>query len=696
MKQRGLFWIAVLTSVSACSGDEGTSSGAAGSAGSGGTASPGGAAGSTSTGGAGATGGTGGGWGGNSVTVHLERRAPGGNVISFGVPFPKGAVADPALVAVTASGQAVSGLQLATLLREHGATGAATGVRSLLVQFPSSVMTGASLDVTVTWQGAANNAGTSTVAFSSVSGASPFVVETAERTIQQSGGGYALVEQNVQTRTLFAGTEPFVVATFPDGYLASTRVLGPQMSRSELAGDASLAALRFLSGELDKFARSAMYQDGYRYNPAADSVIDPIANYEGWLYDRCATFLTAYVHDGDPVFLHHALQSCSYYASKIQLTGPNRGIFTGKPDADTKYSHLRGLYAYYALTGDEAALEAGKAIADLWNTDTLFVLPYAAGSIRGVDKLWTERLLGTSLEGLFYGFALTDDARYLTTFEAELTTAHRHITTTDQPTLDAITKTAFTPQSCFIHNAEQAAEGNGDEPWCSGWMSELVLDALLAYQDQTDDPRVDDVFVQLARFLRDTGSAYFRGDVQDDFFLQPSLCWDPSNTDDPRILVPLYGSGRYANGTRNFAGDYSDYEHCTDATALASAALYSLTRKGGMASGGPFGPFATEGDSFAALHQEMVACSQYAFDGWHRTKRDPRNWTSAELNGGVGDPAAFVAANKIGYPSYPSSPQRKLSWWFNMSMLQFRLLANAAVGVHDLSRAHQVDPASCP
>jgi len=57
-----------------------------------------------------------------------------------------------------------------------------------------------------------------------------------------------------------------------------------------------------------------------------------------------------------------------------------------------------------------------------------------------VDKLWTERLLGTSLEGLYYGFRLTNNTAYLTAFREVVATAYRHITTTDQAELVAITK----------------------------------------------------------------------------------------------------------------------------------------------------------------------------------------------------------------------------------------------------------------
>lgn len=56
-------------------------------------------------------------------------------------------------------------------------------------------------------------------------------------------------------------------------------------------------------------------------------------------------------------------------------------------------------YAYYALSGDEVALLAGTAIAELWYAEPFVALPYRAGRIRGPDRLWTERLLGTTFEG---------------------------------------------------------------------------------------------------------------------------------------------------------------------------------------------------------------------------------------------------------------------------------------------------------
>lgn len=284
--------------------------------------------------------------------------------------------------------------------------------------------------------------------------------------------------------------------------------------------------------------------------------------------------------------------------------------------------------------------------------DQYTITPYRAGQLRGPDKLWTERQLGTGLEGLYYGHLLTGDLAYLRATEEVVTTASRHITG-DAATLAAINpgSTPFPPQNCFIHNAEQAAEGDADEPFCSGWMPLLLIDGLLAYQDQTNDPRVDEIFIRLTRFLRDTGSAYFQGGILDDDFLHPSVAYD-SNKDLPerRILVPLYGAGIDGSGKRR---------------------------------------------SFGVLHHELAFCAYVTFIDQARPARDPATIPADYLVTGLSDPATFITANEIGYPSHNTSPQRKLSWWFNSALMQFGPLREAGISVPEL-RPGAIQPASAP
>jgi hypothetical protein len=619
----------------------------------------------------------------NGVTVRLQRILSGGDVVSFGVPIPPGVN----LTEVSSTRVLQAGVALDASVREilalHDDCGVRTGIRAVQIQFDASFMSGDEMDVDVVWRSTTGNApGTTMVPYGEdrVSSASDEAVDTAVRTITSVGGVNALVETSKARVTLFTAREPHVLATFPDGYLASTGILGQQMTRAEVADLPELAGLSFLSDAMLAFGLSSMYAEEYALHP--ESVVDPVANFEGWLYDRCATYLTAYVHTTDVRFLREAYRTCWYYASKINLTGPDAGIFSGKPYPDTKYSHLRGLYAYYALSGDELALQAGTAIAAMWYAEPLFVLPYRAGHTRGPDRLWTERLLGTSLEGLYYGHRLTGDPQYLYAFVEMFETAYRHITG-DAATLAEINPdipVSFPPQNCFIHTAEQHTEGNGDQPWCSIWMSELMVDALLRYEGQTGDARTGEIFIRLARFLRDVGSAYFTNNLLDDSFLHPSVPYNPADGENARRLVPLYGAGLGPDLVRQNFGEYDDFQHCTDATALTAAALWALEIQGSY-DRNPIGPFASEGASFLQLHHEFAACAARTFEEQTRSRRDPRQWLSAELAPGLGDPATFIRQNKIGYPVGNLTPQRKFSWWFNMSMLQFGLLTEAGITV---------------
>jgi hypothetical protein len=624
------------------------------------------------------------------VQLRLSRTADGPAVLSFGLPVPPKTLTDPAAMAVKVAGRPVQATVTA-LLHTHAPTGEPDGVASVLVQLPAAVLAGPTADVDVAFTGGVAAAGPR-VPFRDVSVDSPAVVTTADRAIRQVGGTPALVETDRKQVTLFDGREPAVLVDYPPGYLAATGILGSQVAAGQ-ATAGGLGGMRFVSDAVTPFGLSAMYADGYALNPDPESVVvpDPRQNYEAWLYDRCATFLSFYVHTGDTRFLRYGDRTCSSYASQIRLDGPERGYFTGKAEPDSKYSHLRGLYAYYALTGDESARAAGEAVADLWDHDPDFVAPYRDGHVRGPDKLWTERLLGVGMEGEYFGYLLTDNTAELDGFRRLLDTAYRHVSG-DAAAIAAIDPgtQAFPPQNCFVHTAEQHGEGTADQPWCSGWMSELLIPTLLAYQRQTDDPRVDDIFVRLTRFLRDTGSAYLTGDVRDETFLHPSVAYDAADGDNARMLVPLYGAGIGTDGRRQSFGEYDDQQHCLDATALVAAGLRGLRREHSF-DDNPVGPFASEGQSFLALEQELASCARRVFADQTRTMRDPHSWTGAALAAGLADPAAFIAQNKIGFPSHNNSPERRLSWWFNSGLLDFALLRDAGVTL-DVVRPGAVQP----
>jgi len=669
------------------------------------------------------------------VRLQLVPQAPASvERVSFGIPLPPGAVTDASVMRVLQAGgaAAVGGVWIQPTLYTYDAAGAVTGIRAVLVSLPRNQITGKFLDVDVYWQSGVGGPQThAAVPFSAQE--SWQTAKMNDRSIAFANGVYTLVDGPTKTRQLYKGFEPVVTASFPDGYLAYTGILGPQISRTQLLANPALAGVAFVSNELMTFGDGAVYDEGYGVNAnyLRHTVLDadasnpavylnddsegakPYNAFEGWLYDRCATFLTAYAHADTVELGRRAMRTCSFYAGRINADGyfigkPPIDPYTGNPVApgspgsyyDDKYSHVRGLYAYYALTGDPQARTAIRNIAKLWRDEQDFVAPYRDGHLRGVDKQWTERLLGTSLEGLIYGYLATGDKSYLAAFKQMFATGYRHISTANQATLDKIDLSHFPPQNCFIHNSAQHGDGaySTTEPWCSGWMTELVIDPLLRYQELTGDPHVDEIFIRLARQLRDVGTEYFSGDVLGDSFLKPSRCFDRTNKEDPRILTPIYGSGLKIGGQRVNNGEFDDFEHCPDATALLAVALRALKNTGGADNPG-VGPFATEGASFLALHNEFAFCARYTFDYHVRTNRDPRLLSQDELaagysGGNLKAQTAWLADNKIGYPVHETAPLRKFSWWFNTSMLQYALLTQAGADVSKVSGGH-VNPAGC-
>ena len=64
---------------------------------------------------------------------------------------------------------------------------------------------------------------------------------------------------------------------------------------------------------------------------------------------------------------------------------------------------------------------------------------------------------------------------------------------------------------------------------------------------------------------------------------------------------------------------------------------------------------------------------------WDRELVVPIVLSAAGLGGSFF--TGFILANRIGFPSHPSTPLRKLSWWFNTSMLQLAMLREAGIAL---------------
>ena len=256
--------------------------------------------------------------------------------------------------------------------------------------------------------------------------------------------------------------------------------------------------------------------------------------------------------------------------------------------------------------------------------------------MRGADKLWTERLLGTSLEGLYYGHRLTGDAKFLAAFREMFDTAYRHVTG------DAAALATINPgvepsrrRTASSTRAEQHDEGRRRSTVVLR-LDERAADRSAARIPGADRRRRASTRSSSGspRFLRDVGSHTSRPILLDDTFLKPTVCDDPTRPTTGGGLVPLYGAGLDRRWhARNF-GQLRRLRALRGRDRAHAAAIRALKRQGKYDKGGPIGPFASEGESFLQLHHEFASCAQRVFQGWIRTGRDPATWTSASLASG--------------------------------------------------------------
>ena len=90
-------------------------------------------------------------------------------------------------------------------------------------------------------------------------------------------------------------------------------------------------------------------------------------------------------------------------------------------------------------------------------------------------------------------------------------------------------------------------------------MPALLVAPLLAYQEQTGDPRVDEIFVRLDPLPARHRHVVLPGDILHDTFLQAVRALPTAADGENRgTSSPLYGAGVNVDGSRADFGEYDD------------------------------------------------------------------------------------------------------------------------------------------
>lgn len=385
----------------------------------------------------------------DSVRVALVRQVEsrGGEIVSFGMPFPPDVLWDDGAIRVFGEdGEEIPAFTAP--LAHWRIDGSTRGLRSVLIQFEALPGSGREAGVTVTWKMPRAKRRTSLTPI--------WQTQTAMRV--EPPAEYHDYAESFEYRW------PRVLALLPPEWLCESLVAWQQVPAK-----ANALAPWFDRHFEEHFENSLVH------------VSAKTATFHAHLFDRPTVYLKAYVRSGEARHLEAGLSSLEFY---LQHIGED-GFFDLKPAKDHKYLYTEGAALAYMLTGDERYRAAAEGIIRTW--DGYANVEYAPG------RFWTERHHGFGMAAYVHAYEATGEARYLERarwfFEAALEVQR-------QPA------DGGPPDGAFLHTAGDHSE-HGRKGWISSpWMSAFLADAIWKYWMLTGDRRCPSTLAAYADFIR--------------------------------------------------------------------------------------------------------------------------------------------------------------------------------------------------
>ncbi len=467
-----------------------------------------------------------------TVTVALECTAAAEpqRPVAFGLPFPRGFLADTAQVRLEAGGEEVPADVTELARWRHFTRTAIDGrsIRSVLISFHHDCQKSPRSEYTVRW-GSARTA---------QAGTGVLPANVAERTWGPQGEPSRLEHPQTDNYAIDTAAapirEPRVWVTPPAEWLMQANLRGPVAPiRAGMSRDWQTGFLRTYVNDV------AADVAGFERSENGQGLIHWGQEFEGWLYDRPAVLWNAYVQSGDAKWLRHAHRATQFYASHIALEG-RRGSFA-KRAGDAKYAHAGGLFSAYLLSGDARLLDRIRAVAELVGSVNTRLPPFER-----TTGLWTERHMSVALGGALSAWEATGDAAY----------RQRVLRIVEGMQADASRPPPGYPDAAamagvLLHRPEVHEEGSFPDVVMSPWMAALMTEALWRYFLFSDDPRALQLLGDYAQFVAERGIE------------QQGVNWAP------RYLVGLKG---------NYEGIES--EHAYDVLGLLARGRWARQRLG--------------------------------------------------------------------------------------------------------------------
>ncbi|HKE15620.1 MAG TPA: hypothetical protein VKB80_12170 [Kofleriaceae bacterium] len=401
------------------------------------------------------------------VTLHPGPGAAIGRptVVTFGAPFPPGALVDAGQLAAFDEDGAELEIHSAEILPWRawpGTGGASPSVRSALVSVQVTFADETPLAITLAY------------------GEEPHATLAGQEKADPRADWVAVTDGEYPDGTV---REPPVYATFPPEWLGDCQL----RTRTTAAG--SDPDWAWFDDSMIGSAHTAVNDV-----PGSVKELVPFASdAEPWLFDRSATLFGVYVRTGDVEWLRRAHRAAQFYAAHID----GDGYFDLVGDDDLKYSYGRSLVMDYQLTGDPALVDATVRVAaagaewdPTYDLDTSF---------------WTERHQTYALLAALSAWEATGEDRYAD---------RAREVAEDSFAMAADPAGSWHADGCLLHGMTAHEGAGGDEPICSPWMSALFADAVWEYFIHTADPAALDFLAGLAHYVADDG-LYGGGDGLD-------------------------------------------------------------------------------------------------------------------------------------------------------------------------------------
>ncbi|HKE19683.1 MAG TPA: hypothetical protein VKB80_32625 [Kofleriaceae bacterium] len=392
------------------------------------------------------------------VTLHPGPQAVIGSatVVSFGAPFPRGALTDAGQLRARLPGGDELPINAQATLPWRvfpGRSDVTESVRAAMVSVEVTFPSTDALDIDLEY-GAAPTASLAAVA------------DPRADWIAVTDGEYPNGSVS----------EPPVYATFPPDWL------GDCVLRTRTVPVGADPTYDWLDESVVGFAYTAVNDVPDAVDPG--NLIDYVGDSSAWLFDRTSTLYGVYVRTGDVQWLRHAHRSAQFYLGLVD----QNGYFTLKGD-DLKYSYGRSLLIDYIFTGDPALLDAIERIAgagEQWDPTY------------DIDaNFWTERHQTYALLAALSAWEATGDAA--------LAQRTREVAQTSFDLAREPAVASWPDDGCMLHTMNAHEGAGGDVPVCSPWMSALFTDAVWEYYVHTADTAALDFLISMGHFVANVG-----------------------------------------------------------------------------------------------------------------------------------------------------------------------------------------------